>query len=54
MDDYYEKIGCIFILLLIAFIIIIVFFINYYNLSKFKHCYDNEFKYQYCVKYKNY
>ena len=52
--DQEEKIGCLFILLMICFIIFIVFVVFYIRLARFKNCYDNSFKFNYCEKYKNY
>ena len=42
-------------IILIGFgMLILVFLINYYDLSRFKKCYDNDFRLGYCEKYKNY
>ena len=54
MEDNEERIGCLFILLIVCFIIFIVFVFSYFRLARFKNCYDNNFKYPYCEKYKNY
>ena len=35
-------------------LIILFFLINYYDLMRFRKCYDNDFKFHYCEKYKNY
>lgn len=52
--DQEEKIGCLFILLMICFIIFVIFVCSYFTLARFKHCYDNSFKFNYCERYKNY
>lgn len=45
----------IFVITLIAFLLLLlIFLINYYDLTKFKKCYDNNFNYPWCEKYKNY
>lgn len=54
MDDYSENIGILFIILCITSLIVLMFIISYYNLYRFKDCYDNSFKFPYCEKYKNY
>ena len=54
MDDNEERIGCLFIILIIYCIIFIVFCYSCFRLTRFKKCYDNNFKYPYCEKYKNY
>jgi len=44
-----------YILILIGWILIgIGFLIEYDDLSKFKTCYDNSFKFKWCKKYINY
>lgn len=52
--DQEEKIGCLFILSMICFIIFIVFVVSYIRLARFKNCYNNSFKFNYCENYKNY
>ena len=53
MDDLYYDAICYLIFLIIC--VICVWFIwNYYHLQRFKSCYDNDFKFHYCEKYKNY
>ena len=55
MDDFNnEGLGYMFIILIGFGVLILVFLINYYDLSRFKKCYDNDFKLSYCHKYKNY
>lgn len=54
MDDYNEKIGYLFIMLIVTAIIIGIFIYHYIQLNTFKKCYDNKFKYDYCRKYENY
>ena len=54
MEEYNENIGCLFILLIIFGAIILLFLTSYYNLYRFKKCYDNNFIYPYCENYKNY
>lgn len=43
-----------FIILLGMVLIILFFLINYYDLMRFRKCYDNDFKLNYCTRYKNY
>ena len=52
--DYFNNEGYFFILLGICFIIFVIFTISYIRLARFKSCYDNDFKFHYCEKYKNY
>ena len=54
MDDYNENVGCLFIFLIIAFVFELLFISSWYNLYKFRKCYDNNFKYAWCESYKNY
>lgn len=54
MDDYNENMGCLFIFLIIAFVLELLFVAGWYNLYKFRKCYDNNFKYAWCESYKNY
>ena len=54
MDEYKEDIGYLFILLGVVGFIILFFLISYYDLVKFKKCYDNNFNLNYCEKYKSY
>lgn len=54
MDDYNENVGCLFIFLIIAFVFELLFVVSWYNLHRFKECYDNDFTLSYCHKYKNY
>lgn len=43
------------LLILIGWLLIgFGFLIDYNDLSKFKKCYDNSFKFKYCEKYINY
>ena len=53
-NDYEENIGCLFFMLFAVGFMMLLFFVNYYNLYKFKKCYDNNFRYAYCENYKNY
>ena len=40
---------------LLGVVLITLFFlINYYDLMRFRKCYDNDFKLSYCNRYKNY
>lgn len=43
-----------FIILLGIVLIILFFLINYYDLIRFRKCYDNSFKLSYCNRYRNY
>lgn len=43
-----------FIILLGMVLIILFFLINYYDLKRFRKCYDNDFSLSYCNRYKNY
>lgn len=54
MDEYNDKAGYLFIMLIVTGIIISIFIYHYIQLNNFKNCYDNKFKYDYCRKYKNY
>lgn len=54
MDEYNDKVGYLFIILSVAFIIEVLFIVNFYHLTRFKKCYDNSFKFPYCEKYQNY
>lgn len=54
MDDYNENIGILIIILIVAGNIMLLLGINYYQLTRFKKCYDNDFKLKYCYKYKDY
>lgn len=54
MDEYNENLGVLFILLIIFSIIILFFLISYFDLVRFKKCYDNNFNLNYCEKYKSY
>lgn len=54
MDDYNENMGCLYIFLIFAFIFELLFVVSWYNLHRFKQCYDNNFKYAWCENYKNY
>ena len=55
MDDFdNDGLGYLFLILVGFSIIMIAFIISYYNLSRFKRCYDNNFVFNYCSKYKNY
>ena len=49
-----EGLGWMFIILFIFSCFIIIFLCDWYDLSKFKKCYDNDFKLNYCSKYKDY
>ena len=53
MDDF-ENYGYLYIILIGFGLILLFFIINFYDLSKFKKCYDNDFNFHYCEKYKNY
>jgi len=54
MNDNNENIGYLFIILLGFTLLILSFIISYVRLARFKYCYDNNFKFNYCEKYKNY
>lgn len=54
MNDNNENIGYLFILLGGFTLLILSFIISYVGLARFKYCYDNNFKFNYCEKYKNY
>ena len=54
MSDKPENLGVLFILLTITGIFLTLFIISYIGLNNFKKCYDNDFKYTWCEKYKNY
>ena len=54
MDEENDNIGILFIILIGFSFIVIAFIYDYYNLKRFKKCYDNDFKYSYCTKYRNY
>lgn len=43
-----------FIILLGVVLIILFFLINYYDLMRFRKCYDNDFNLSYCTRYRNY
>ena len=49
-----ENIGYLVIVLIGFGMLLLAFIISYVNLSRFRNCYDNNFKYKYCVNYKNY
>lgn len=53
MDEKDETIIGIIIILIWIFISI-SFIISYLQLNRFKYCYDNKFKFDYCEKYRNY
>ena len=52
--DENDRVGCLFILFGACLLIFIVFTVSYIRLARFKNCYDNNFKFPYCEKYKNY
>lgn len=55
MDDFNnEGLGYLFIMLIIVGIMMLLFIVSYYNLYRFKKCYDNNFSYKWCENYKNY
>ena len=55
MDRQDEAIiGLIFITIFGFILIFISFIISYLQLNRFKYCYDNGFKFEYCEKYRNY
>lgn len=35
-------------------LIILFFLINYYDLMRFRKCYDNDFNLSYCTRYRDY
>lgn len=41
-------------IIILLFIISIWFIYNYYHLKNYNKCYDNDFKFNYCEKYKDY
>lgn len=49
-----EGLGYMFIILFIFTCFIVIFIVDWYDLTRFKKCYDNDFKLGYCEKYKNY
>ena len=49
-----EGLGYLFLILAGFSLVMISFIISYYNLARFKNCYDNDFIFNYCSKYKNY
>ena len=49
-----ESIGYLLILFGGVILLILAFIISYFRLARFKNCYDNNFKFPYCEKYKNY
>lgn len=53
-DEFNDKAGYLFILLIIVGSIIGIFIYHYIQLNNFKNCYDNKFKFDYCRKYENY
>lgn len=53
MDEYKEDIGYLYIILIGATALILIFLINYYHLYQFRECYYNNFKDKYCEKYKD-
>jgi len=54
MEEYNDRTGYLYIMLIVTGIIISIFIYHYIQLNNFKNCYDNKFKYDYCRKYKNY
>lgn len=55
MDDFNnEGLGYLFIILGAVSLLIAAFILSYIRLARFKSCYDNNFKFHYCEKYKNY
>lgn len=52
MDDYNDS--WIFIFIIICLLIFILFSVSYFKLLRFKKCYDNSFKFNYCENYINY
>ncbi len=55
MDEYNnEGLGYLFIILGIFSLFIGIFLYNYYNLYKFKKCYDINFQDNKCIKYLDY
>ena len=54
MDDYNENLGCLLIMLVFVGVMMLLFLVSYYNLYRFKKCYDNNFSYTWCENYKNY
>lgn len=43
-----------YVIILGVVLIILFFLINYYDLMRFRKCYDNSYTYDYCNKYINY
>ena len=54
MDDYNENAGLLYIIIVVTGSIMILFIISYYNLYRFRECYNAHFKYNYCEKYKDF
>ena len=54
MKNLEYDVGYIIIMVATFSVLIILFLLNYFNLTAFKNCYDNDFKYDYCRRYKNY
>lgn len=55
MDEYNnDGLGYMFIILFIFAFFVLIFMIDWYDLTRFKKCYDNDFKLKYCDKYKYY
>lgn len=55
MEDFNnEGLGYLFIMLIAVGIMMLLFIVSYYNLYRFKKCYDNNFSFPYCENYKNY
>ena len=53
-DEFNDKVGYLFIMLTFVAIAMGLFIYHYIQLNIFKNCYDNNFKFDYCRKYKNY
>lgn len=53
MDDLYYDAIC-YLMVLIICGICLWFIWNYYHLQKFRDCYLNNFRYNYCEKYLDY
>lgn len=54
MEEKNENIGYLFIILTGFSLVLFAFLLSYYDLYRFRKCYDNDFKFNYCQKYKKY
>lgn len=54
MDNEVESIGILFLIIIAFTFFIVLFCYNYYNLYRFKKCYDINFQSSKCQRYLNY